>query len=79
MRPVGFSLYPLSAEKREMAEGGCAQMRIGIVGCGGRMGRMVLQTVLVTEGVRLSGGVEWPEHTAIGADLEAAIEATPAA
>ncbi len=52
-------------------------MRIGIVGCGGRMGRMVLQTLLATEAIRVSGGAERPEHSAIGADLGSLVGAAP--
>ena len=35
-------------------------MRIGITGCAGRMGRMLLQTVLETPGASLAGGIERP-------------------
>lgn len=38
---------------------------------------MVLQALLVTEGVRLSGGVERPGHDAIGADLASLVGAAP--
>lgn len=44
-------------------------MRIGIVGCAGRMGRANLREVLETEGVTLAGGVERPGHAALGQDL----------
>ena len=44
-------------------------MRIGIVGCGGRMGRMLLAAVLETEGCTVSGGTERPGSDAIGRDL----------
>ena len=44
-------------------------MNIGIVGCGGRMGRMLIQTVLGTEGAQLSGGTEQPGSPLIGQDL----------
>jgi 4-hydroxy-tetrahydrodipicolinate reductase len=44
-------------------------MRIGIAGCAGRMGRMLMQTVLATDGASLAGGIERPGHGAIGADL----------
>jgi len=43
-------------------------MKIGIVGCAGRMGRMLIQEVLATEGARLAGGVE-PSGPALGQDL----------
>jgi 4-hydroxy-tetrahydrodipicolinate reductase len=44
-------------------------MRIGIVGCAGRMGRTNLCQVLETEGVALAGGLERPGHPALGQDL----------
>lgn len=44
-------------------------MRIGIAGCAGRMGRMLLQTVLATDGASLAGGIDRPGHEAVGVDL----------
>lgn len=44
-------------------------MRIGVIGCAGRMGRTNLRELLGTEGVTLSGGVERPGSPAIGQDL----------
>src|SRR5689334_11609145 len=44
-------------------------MRIGIVGCAGRMGRTNLREVLETPGASLAGGVERPGHPALGQDL----------
>ncbi len=44
-------------------------MRIGIVGCAGRMGRTNLREVLGTEGVTLAGGLERAGHPALGQDL----------
>jgi 4-hydroxy-tetrahydrodipicolinate reductase len=41
---------------------------IGIVGCAGRMGRMLLKEVLATDGCVLSGGTE-PPGQAVGKDL----------
>ena len=43
-------------------------MKIGIVGCAGRMGRMLIQEVLATPGAALAGGTE-PSGPAIGQDL----------
>lgn len=43
-------------------------MKIGIVGCAGRMGRMLIQEVLATPGVQLAGGTE-PGGDAVGQDL----------
>ena len=44
-------------------------MKIGIAGCAGRMGRMLVETVLATEGATLSGGSESKGHDAIGEDV----------
>jgi 4-hydroxy-tetrahydrodipicolinate reductase len=44
-------------------------MKIGIVGCAGRMGRMLSSEVLSTEGCTLSGGTERPGSDAVGRDL----------
>ena len=45
-------------------------MRIGIVGCAGRMGRANMREVLEAGGdVVLAGGVERPGHPALGQDL----------
>ncbi len=46
-------------------------MKIGIVGCAGRMGRMLIQTVLETQGCTLGGGTERPGSDALGQDLGA--------
>ena len=44
-------------------------MKIGIVGCAGRMGRMLSATVLETVGAELAGGTEQPGNPSIGEDL----------
>jgi 4-hydroxy-tetrahydrodipicolinate reductase len=44
-------------------------MRIGIIGCAGRMGRTLLREALATEGAELIGGVEPKGHAAVGDDL----------
>jgi 4-hydroxy-tetrahydrodipicolinate reductase len=44
-------------------------MKIGIVGCAGRMGRMLVNAVLETEGGTLAGGTERPGAEAVGGDL----------
>ena len=46
-------------------------MRIGIAGCAGRMGRMLIQTVIETPGTSLVGGIERAGHPALGSDLGA--------
>jgi 4-hydroxy-tetrahydrodipicolinate reductase len=44
-------------------------MNIGVVGCGGRMGRMLVQAILSADGVALAGGSEQPGHELIGRDV----------
>jgi 4-hydroxy-tetrahydrodipicolinate reductase len=46
-------------------------MRIGIVGCNGRMGRMLMEAVLAAKGCTLSGGTERAGSEFIGRDLGA--------
>ncbi len=43
-------------------------MKIGIVGCTGRMGRMLVQAVVNTEGAELAGGTERENSPFIGQD-----------
>ncbi|WP_041042167.1 4-hydroxy-tetrahydrodipicolinate reductase [Paramagnetospirillum magnetotacticum] len=44
-------------------------MRIGIVGCNGRMGRMLMEAVLAAGGCTLSGGTERAGAEVLGRDL----------
>jgi len=44
-------------------------MRVGVVGCAGRMGRTILREVLETPGMELAGGCERPGHPDAGRDL----------
>jgi 4-hydroxy-tetrahydrodipicolinate reductase len=44
-------------------------MKIGIVGCAGRMGRMLVQAVLNTEGAELACGSERQESPFVGHDV----------
>lgn len=44
-------------------------MKIGIVGCAGRMGQMLVRTVLDTPGCTLSGGTGRPGSDAAGRDI----------
>ncbi|MDK9720990.1 MAG: 4-hydroxy-tetrahydrodipicolinate reductase [Rhodospirillales bacterium] len=44
-------------------------MKIGIVGCAGRMGQMLAREVLQTSGAQLAGGTERPGTDAIGRDI----------
>jgi len=43
-------------------------MKIGIVGCAGRMGRMLIQTVLAHQDAALAGGTEHAGSDALGKD-----------
>lgn len=43
-------------------------MKIGIVGCAGRMGRMLVQAVSATPGAELAGGTEAPGSANLGKD-----------
>jgi 4-hydroxy-tetrahydrodipicolinate reductase len=43
-------------------------MKIGIVGCGGRMGRMLVRAVAATDGAELAGGTEAKGSPLVGAD-----------
>ena len=42
--------------------------KIGVVGCAGRMGRMLLQTIAETEGCEIAGGTEAKGNPAVGRD-----------
>lgn len=44
-------------------------MKIGIVGCGGRMGRMLMTQVIEADGAELVGGTERPGSELLGQDL----------
>jgi 4-hydroxy-tetrahydrodipicolinate reductase len=44
-------------------------MKIGIVGCAGRMGQILVQEVLKTKGCELAGGTEGSNNVALGADV----------
>lgn len=46
-----------------------AELRIGISGCGGRMGRMLAAEIVATPGCRLAGGVEAPASRELGKDI----------
>lgn len=44
-------------------------MRVGVIGCGGRMGRAVLREVLAAPDLELVGGIERTGHPDLGQDL----------
>jgi 4-hydroxy-tetrahydrodipicolinate reductase len=46
-----------------------SDLKIGVVGAAGRMGRMLLATVAATPGCALAGGTERPGSPALGQDL----------
>lgn len=46
-----------------------AELRIGISGCGGRMGRMLVAEVAATPGCRVAGGVEAAASPVLGKDI----------
>lgn len=46
-----------------------ATVRMGVIGCAGRMGQALLRQISATEGCAVAGGIERPGHDAIGADL----------
>ncbi len=43
--------------------------KIGIVGCSGRMGQMLVREVVATKGAALAGGTERPGSEAVGSDV----------
>ena len=46
-----------------------AEIRIGVIGVAGRVGRMLVADIAVTEGCALAGGVARPGSAAVGQDL----------
>lgn len=46
-----------------------AETRIGVIGCAGRMGRMLVRDILATEGCALAGGVARPGSASTGQDV----------
>jgi 4-hydroxy-tetrahydrodipicolinate reductase len=54
------------------------RMRIGVLGCAGRMGRTVIAEVLAAEGCTLAGGVDRSDHPALGQDLGTLVGEAPA-
>ncbi|MEO5733447.1 MAG: 4-hydroxy-tetrahydrodipicolinate reductase [Rubrivivax sp.] len=53
-----------------------AMLKIAVAGASGRMGRMLIQTVLASPDCRLSGALDAPGSRALGADAGAALGAT---
>jgi 4-hydroxy-tetrahydrodipicolinate reductase len=46
-----------------------ADMKIGVVGCSGRMGQMLVREIAGTAGTAIAGGTEAPGHAAVGRDI----------
>ena len=46
-----------------------AGTRIGVIGCAGRMGRMLIADIVASEGCELAGGAAKPGSAAVGQDL----------
>ena len=46
-----------------------AAVRIGVIGCAGRMGRLLLRAVAATPGCAVAGGSERPGDPAVGRDV----------
>lgn len=46
-----------------------AEIRIGVVGCAGRVGRMLIADIVATDGCALTGGTARPGSAALGQDL----------
>ena len=46
-----------------------AETRIGVIGCAGRVGRMLIADIAATEGCALAGGVARPGSAALGQDI----------
>ena len=46
-----------------------AEIRIGVVGCAGRMGRMLVRQIDETAGATLAGGIEVAGNPALGRDI----------
>src|SRR5215470_10243669 len=46
-----------------------AGTRIGMIGCGGRMGRMLIADIAASDGCELAGGAAKPGSALVGRDL----------
>ncbi|HAU01999.1 MAG TPA: 4-hydroxy-tetrahydrodipicolinate reductase, partial [Porticoccaceae bacterium] len=43
-------------------------IRIAITGAGGRMGKALIEAILLTEGAQLTAAIERPESSLVGVD-----------
>jgi 4-hydroxy-tetrahydrodipicolinate reductase len=62
-------------DERAAERGG--RMNIGVIGCSGRMGQMLVRTILATDGCAVAGGTEAPGSGAIGQDVGAVAGVKP--
>jgi len=46
-----------------------ADIKMGVIGCGGRMGRMLIAEIAASDGCALSGGTAAPLSATVGSDL----------
>lgn len=46
-----------------------ADLRMGVIGCGGRMGRMLVAEIVATGGITLAGGCTTPGGALVGRDV----------
>src|SRR5260370_39514522 len=46
-----------------------ADIRIGVIGCAGRVGRMLIADIVATAGCALAGGTARPGSAALGRDI----------
>jgi 4-hydroxy-tetrahydrodipicolinate reductase len=53
------------------------QIGIGIVGCAGRMGQMVVAQVCATDGCNVAGATEHAGHSAVGSDVGSLVGLEP--
>ena len=56
-----------------------ADTRIGVIGCGGRMGRMLVAEIGASEGCTLAGGSARPGSALVGSELGGGLAVTDSA
>lgn len=54
-----------------------ADTRVGVLGCPGRMGQLLVREIVAAEGMVLSGGTATPGHEALGRDVAAVAGLAP--
>jgi 4-hydroxy-tetrahydrodipicolinate reductase len=64
-----FSAGRDNAVPVQSEEAGMAETRIGVIGCAGRVGRMLIADIVAAEGCALAGGVARKGSAAVGQDL----------